>query len=192
MVFKKINQIFRNVYILRWKELSIFYSAAVFLLYRFYTNQITMFLTPISLLSIILYFILVLVFYHKFCSYFVPKRSFHRNDCYNFSKRFLISKSIELIFQQFLIIVLIYLSTKYFPNSAQTMFVSLFFCLHLILFVTSYLSNAILITLSSILVGLIFYRIYSFLPNTALGLSFIIHLSFYVTRGIFARKIFHY
>jgi hypothetical protein len=162
-----------------------FYVTCSLLLILLLENEFTRYFNPPSFIIIILTILIVFLAF-----YFIKKgnkgKVFYNDkfDFRSFDYTFLSIKIFDVLAQQLLVILLVYLGRTYGGNYYFFLSALLFILLHLFLLFFNSFKVSMFFILLSFPASILFIYVYSTLGSLSFGIGYFIHLSFYLVLGI--------
>jgi len=162
-----------------------FYFICSIILFLLLGNEVTRYFNPISFV-IILFTILLTYLAFSFVRNRYKGKVFYKDifDFRSFDYTFLSIKIFDVLAQQLLVILLVYLGRTYGGNNYFLLSALLFILLHLFLLFFNSFKISMFFIILSLPASIIFIYIYSSLGLVSLGIGYFIHLSFYLVLGI--------
>jgi len=162
-----------------------FYVVCSFLLILLLGNEVTRYFNPISFV-IILFTILLTYLAFSFVRNRYKSKVFYKDifDFRSFNYTFLSIKVFDVLAQQLLVILLVYLGRTYGGSNYFLLSALLFILLHFVLLLFNSFKVSMFFILLSLPASIIFIYIYSSLGLVSFGIGYFIHLSFYLVLGI--------
>ena len=162
-----------------------FYVICSIILFILLGNEVTRYFTPLSFVII-----LTTILFTCIAFYFVKRRNkdkvFYKDifDFRSFNYTFLRIKIFDVLAQQLLVILLVYIGRTYGGNYYFLLSALLFILLHLLLLFFNSFKVSMFFIILSLPASIIFVYIYSNLGLVSFGIGYFIHLSFYLVLGI--------
>lgn len=162
-----------------------FYIICSLLLILLLGNEVTKYFDTTSFIII-----LFTILFTYIAFYLVRRRNkskvFYKDvfDFRSFNNTFLSIKIFDVLAQQLLVILLVYLGRTYGGNNYFLLSSLLFILLHFALLLFNSFKVSMFFILLSLPASFIFVYIYSNLGLVSLGIGYFIHLSFYLLLGI--------
>lgn len=187
-MLKKLKSVLAYDYVVNYKQLTIIYLLLSFILLITTKDGVSPFLTIYSLSLIFLAVVFSFLSYKLVNPYLPPEKTIIKNVWMTtLDPRYLVSKLSEILLQQLFLTTIFVFSVVKLPNSSLITFLMLFVSIHLTLLLNRKLKIAIVFTLLSIVVGMLFYKILVNYRSFGLGINYMLHIFLYIIGGVVVR-----